>query len=121
MSSSGAARVQDPRVGPAADIRDDGVDGRVPVALALVCSSMSSLHRKYGPTRSSSIGSGMLSLIITKPTRAPDSASWMAHGFGIARGSSADLEADVVDRVDVVDRSRAPVEAHDRIPVGLGQ
>ena len=31
-----AARVQDPRVGPAADVRDDGVDRRMPVALALV-------------------------------------------------------------------------------------
>src|SRR4051812_40747057 len=50
---------------------------------------MSSFHRKYGPTRSSSIGCGMSSLIITKPTTAPVTASCTAHGRGIARFSSS--------------------------------
>src|SRR5262249_22337809 len=48
---------------------------------------MSSFHRKYGPTRSPSIGCGMLSLIIAKPTSAPVWASCTAHGWGIARCS----------------------------------
>src|SRR5262245_28856311 len=50
---------------------------------------MSSFHRKYGPTRSSSIGGGMLSLIIAKPTSAPVWASCTAQGWGIARCSSS--------------------------------